>query len=34
METRISGATKEVLTGDEQPTVLIDEHIDLAGEKQ
>lgn len=34
METRVSGATKEVLIGDEHPTVLIGERINPAGKKR
>ena len=34
METRISSATKEVIIGDEQPTVLIGERINPAGRKK
>lgn len=34
METRVSSATKEVIIGDEQPTVLIGERINPAGKKR
>jgi len=34
METRVSSATKEVLIGDEHPTVLIGERINPAGKKR
>ncbi len=34
METRISSATKEVIIGDDQPTVLIGERINPAGKKK
>ncbi len=34
METRVSGATREVLIGDEHPTVLIGERINPAGKKR
>ena len=34
METRVSGTTKEVLIGDEHPTVLIGERINPAGKKR
>ncbi len=34
METRVSSATKEVIIGDDQPTVLIGERINPAGKKR
>ena len=34
METRVSSATKEVIIGDDQPTVLIGERINPAGKKK
>ena len=34
METRVSGTTKEVLIGDEHPTILIGERINPAGKKR
>ncbi|GAH50661.1 unnamed protein product, partial [marine sediment metagenome] len=34
METRVSSATKEVVIGDDQPTVLIGERINPTGKKR